>query len=38
VLTLVVVPVVYTLANESIPGLLRRIFQRRAAEQAVGMA
>ena len=38
VLTLVVVPVVYTLANESIPGLLRRIFQRRASEQAVGMA
>ncbi len=31
VLTLVVVPVVYTLANDSIPALLRRIFRRRAA-------
>ncbi len=30
VLTLVVVPVVYTLANESIPGLLRRVFRIRA--------
>ena len=38
VLTLVVVPVVYTLANESIPGLLQRIFRRRATEQAVSMA
>ena len=31
VLTLVVVPVVYTLANESIPNLFRRIFRRGAA-------
>ena len=31
VLTLVVVPVVYTLANESIPGLFRRIFRRGGA-------
>ena len=31
VLTLVVVPVVYTLANESIPKLFRRIFRRGAA-------
>ncbi len=31
VLTLVVVPVVYTLANESIPSLLRRVFRRGAA-------
>jgi len=31
VLTLVVVPVVYTLANESIPSLFRRIFRRGAA-------
>ena len=30
VLTLVVVPVVYTLANESIPNLFRRIFRRGA--------
>ena len=31
VLTLVVVPVVFTLANESIPSLLRRVFRRGAA-------
>ena len=31
VLTLVVVPVVYTLANESIPNLFRRVFRRVAA-------
>ena len=38
VLTLVVVPVVYTLANESIPGLLRRIFGNRALRQVAELA
>ena len=38
VLTLVVVPVVYTLANESIPGLLRRIFRNRALRQVAELA
>ena len=40
ILTLIVVPVVYTLAHESIPGMLRRIFVRRrpqlATEPATG--
>ena len=32
VLTLIVVPVVYTLMNESIPGLIHRITRRGSAE------